>query len=186
MHAVLDNFCNAQGTSCVCSVSHTRYMTSHSTILDFITLTCCGGWLTHKRLTMQLSPSYCSLFLLTAKHFALYCIVYSLTSSFNKSPSCISTTVPTVDHNFSTSHSRWVCTAVLQSEQEGNPKYYPAYRTGNSWGAHYSDRQQDHEFCPPQWAASSLSYHLWLIQVTTKPPTHFNPDNQPASQFICS
>ena len=168
MCTVTDSFTNAQGVSCVRSVSDTRYMTSHSTILDFITLICCEVRLTNASLCSFLLPIVHSSSL-QPNIFDLYCIDYSLTSSFNKLPPCISPIVYTMHPNISTSCSRWGCIAVLQSEQEGNPTYYPAYRTGNSWGAHNSDRQQDPEFCPPQWAASSLSYYLRLLQVTIKP-----------------
>jgi hypothetical protein len=100
--------------------------------------------------------------------FPQYTTLYFPYSS-HSTPLCIFPIVPTVHSNFCTSCSRWVCTAVLQSEQEGNPKYCPSYCTGNNWGTHYSDRKQDPEFCASQRVASSLNCHLWLIQVTIQP-----------------
>ena len=47
MCTVLDNFCNTQGTTRIRSVSHMRYVASHSTILDFITLICCDSQTPH-------------------------------------------------------------------------------------------------------------------------------------------
>ena len=144
MCTVLDSFCKARGSV---SHTHTWYVTSHSTSLDFNTLICCGGQLTNASLCSFLLPIVHSSSLQPII-FDLHCIVYSLTSYLNKLSFCISPIVGTVHPNFSTICSRWVCIAVLQSEQEGNPKYSPAYCTGNSWGNHYSDRQQDPACCP--------------------------------------
>ena len=70
MCTVLDNFCNAQGTSCVrhtvCDLPFHHPSFHHPNML-------CST--TYKCLTMQLSPSYCSLSLLTASQTFLTCIV---------------------------------------------------------------------------------------------------------------